>query len=81
MFGRRKTAVNYDDRIVLRLDSRFRDNLDAILAFVGVHEGHGHRLVVAHEGADQTLACSCGMPAAIPTAISASLAEEDIIDG
>ena len=81
MFGRRKTAVNYDDRIVLRLDSRLRDNVNAILAFVEVHKGHGHRLVVAHEGTGQTLACSCGMPASIPAAISASLAEEDVNDG
>ena len=73
--------TRYDDRMVLKVGPKLSENLRAILDFVDVHKGHGHRLVVAHGGTEQALACSCGMPGSVPASVSASLAEEDVIDG
>jgi hypothetical protein len=78
---REKTRVRYDDRIVLTVGAKMRRNLLAILAFTDEHSGPQHRLVVAHHGAEQTLACSCGMPTGNRVHVTASLVEEDVNDG
>lgn len=73
--------LRFDDRVTLTVGPRLRRNLQAMLAFVDLHHGQGHQIVVAHEEASQTLACSCGMADDGRALVSAALVEEDVNDG
>ena len=73
--------LRIDDRVSLTVGPKLRGNLVAMLEFIDAHHGRGHRIVVAHEGASQTLACSCGMPDGGRALVSAALVEEDVNDG